>query len=115
VASSHFDDTAFILISLDEVQSGIVGVVVNLDGVEYLTAEEACRLLGVKAATLYAYVSRGVLTSYRQGIRRRRLYKRHEVEALLQIRPSAAGEPGAGARAGVREVPRAEDWIPFVN
>jgi excisionase family DNA binding protein len=88
--------------------------VVNLDGEEYLTAGEACALLGVKAATLYAYVSRGLLCSYRQGIRRRRLYKRREVDSLLQVRPSesAAGEPPRAAR---HEVPRAEDWIPFVN
>ena len=81
----------------------------NLEGEEYLTATEACAMLGVKAATLYAYVSRGLLCSYRQGIRRRRLYKRREVEKLLQIRPSA-GEPATRT-----EVPRAEDWIPFVN
>jgi excisionase family DNA binding protein len=81
----------------------------NLEGEEYLTAAEACAMLGVKAATLYAYVSRGLLSSYRQGIRRRRLYKRREVEKLLQIRPSA-GQP-----APRTEVPRAEDWIPFVN
>jgi citrate synthase len=85
--------------------------VVNLDGEEYLTAGEACALLGVKAATLYAYVSRGLLCSYRQGIRRQRLYKRREVDALLQVRPSG-GEPPRAART---EVPRAEDWIPFVN
>ena len=84
---------------------------VNLDGEEYLTAGEACALLGVKAATLYAYVSRGLLCSYRQGIRRQRLYKRREVDALLQVRPSG-GEPPRAARP---EVPRAEDWIPYVN
>jgi excisionase family DNA binding protein len=93
--------------------------VVNLDGEEYLTAAEACALLGVKAATLYAYVSRGVLQSYRQGIRRQRLYKRREVDTLLQVRPSNAEPPRAsrpgGSRGGPREVPRAEDWIPFVN
>jgi excisionase family DNA binding protein len=95
--------------------------VVNLDGEEYLTANEACALLGVKPATLYAYVSRGLLCSYRQGIRRRRLYKRREVDTLLQVRPS--GEPprlpsrqeGAGVSPARPEVPRAEDWIPFVN
>jgi excisionase family DNA binding protein len=87
--------------------------VVNLDGEEYLTAAEACALMGVKPATLYAYVSRGLLRSYRQGIRRRRLYKRREVDTLLDVRPSDAGtEPPLAARV---EVPRAEDWIPFVN
>ena len=34
-----------------------------VDGEEYLTVDEAARLLGVKPATLYAYVSRGVLRS----------------------------------------------------
>ena len=86
---------------------------VNLDGEEYLTAAEACALMGVKPATLYAYVSRGLLRSYRQGIRRRRLYKRRDVDTLLEVRPSDAGtEPPRAARV---EVPRAEDWIPFVN
>jgi excisionase family DNA binding protein len=89
--------------------------VVNLDGEEYLTAAEACALLGVKAATLYAYVSRGVLRSYRQGIRRQRLYKRREVDTLLQVRPSGAEPPRASRPEVPREVPRAEDWIPFVN
>ena len=90
--------------------------VVNLNGEEYLTAEEACALLGVKTSTLYAYVSRGVLSSYRQGIRRRRLYRRGDVERLLQLRPSGASDEPAGALpAPGRIVPRAEDWIPFVN
>ena len=53
------------------------------------------------------------ICSYRQGIRRRRLYNRREVDTLLEVRPSdAGGEPPRAARA---EVPRAEDWIPFVN
>ena len=53
-----------------------------VDGEEYLTVEEAARLLGVKPATLYAYVSRGLLRSYREGMKRQRLYRRAEVEAL---------------------------------
>jgi len=48
------------------------GAMVVLDGEEFLTVKEAARLLGVKPATLYAYVSRGVLRSYRQGIKRQR-------------------------------------------
>lgn len=98
--------------------TGIVdGTVVNLEGEDYLTAAEACALMGVKAATLYAYVSRGLIPSYRQGIRRRRLYKRRDVEALLQLRPSAGtllGEETA-AHPLSRDVPRAEDWIPYIN
>src|SRR5207302_7817178 len=98
----------------------MIDAVVNLNGEEYLTAGEACALLGVKAATLYAYVSRGLLSSYRQGIRRRRLYRRGDVEQLLQVRPSVepdepADAPPAARPAHGRRVPRAEDWIPFVN
>ena len=89
---------------------------VNLDGEEYLTAGEACTLLGVKTATLYAYVSRGVLPSYRQGIRRRRLYRRYDVERLLQLRPSGQpDEPDQPVGGVARAVPRADQWIPFVN
>ena len=71
-----------------------------------MSAREACAMLGVKPATLYAYVSRGLLSSFRQGIRRERLYRRTDVEKLLELRPSIAPAP---------RLPRAEDWIPFVN
>jgi citrate synthase len=71
-----------------------------MDGEEFLTAQEACAILGVKAATLYAYVSRGLLQSYRQGIKRMRLYRRHDVEQLTRLRDSAPrdGETSRGAR-----------------
>jgi excisionase family DNA binding protein len=64
-----------------------------IDGVEYLDVAEATALLGVKKATLYAYVSRGVLESYRMGVGRARLYRRHDVEALRAVRPSDAPRP----------------------
>jgi len=38
---------------------------VEIQGEDYLSASEASEMLGVKPATLYAYVSRGVLKSYR--------------------------------------------------
>jgi hypothetical protein len=59
-------------------------------------------MLGVKAATLYAYVSRNVLTSYRQGIRRQRLYKLSEIEELLRVKPS---------EGDFVDIPRAELWM----
>ena len=62
---------------------------VLIDGEEYLTGDEAAGLLGVKRETLYAYVSRGMLKSYRQGIKRQRLYRRAEIEGLLRLAPSA--------------------------
>ena len=87
---------------------------VILDGEEYLTVDEAAGRLDVKPATLYAYVSRGILRSYRQGIKRQRLYRRAEVESLLRLAPSSgtAGpeeEPSLARRAP--EIPLAESWI----
>jgi excisionase family DNA binding protein len=74
---------------------------------EYLTAREAADLLGVKPATLYAYVSRGLIRSYRQGIKRQRLYRRTDLEAMLRLVPSA---PGSRVEAPA-EIPLAESWI----
>jgi citrate synthase len=88
---------------------------------EYLTGEEAARRLGVKRATLYAYVSRGLLKSYRQGIKRQRLYRRADVEELLRLSPGAASAPAAAEPAAfgapeaepviVWRIPAAESWI----
>jgi excisionase family DNA binding protein len=77
---------------------------VVIAGEEYLTVDEAADRLGVKPATLYAYVSRGVLRSYRQGRQRQRLYRRVDVDGLLRLRPSAGA-------AAAPEVPLAESWI----
>ena len=68
---------------------------IELNGETYLDGSEACHLLGVKVSTLYTYVSRGILKSYKQGIKRQRLYKRAELEALLQLRPSTDPSPAA--------------------
>ena len=65
----------------------------TIDDVEYLEVDEAAALLGVKKATIYAYVSRGVFVSFRQGIGRKRLYRRTEIEALRETRPSDAPAP----------------------
>jgi citrate synthase len=80
---------------------------------EYLTADEAARHLGVKRATLYAYVSRGILPSYRQGIKRERLYRRADVERLLRVAPSGAGpaRPAPPPRLREWEIPLAETWV----
>jgi citrate synthase len=79
----------------------------TIDGEEYLDVDEATARLRVKKATLYAYVSRGVLKSYRQGVGRQRLYKRSEIEALLAVRPSGR----AGAEEGRDDgLPYADSW-----
>ena len=81
---------------------------VRVDGEEYLTMKEAARLLGVKPATLYAYVSRRVLRSYRQGIKRQRLYRRAEVDDLVRLAPAVADGPAARA---LPDIPLAESRI----
>ena len=80
-----------------------------MNGEEFLTAQEACNVLGVKPATLYAYVSRGVLKSYRQGIKRTRLYRRDEVEQLTRLHaPSEEADEQFGEADE-------HNWIPYVQ
>lgn len=92
---------------------------IELDGENYLDGEEASRLLGVKTSTLYAYVSRGILKSYKQGIKRQRLYKQSELEELLRLRPSdmpqqaTTQEEKSSTPKKLTEIPLAEDWVPY--
>ncbi len=70
-----------------KVKAGVLRMI-NIEGVEYLTAAEAAGMLGVKVTTLYSYASRGRIQSYRRGIKRERFYRRDEIEALLKMRPA---------------------------
>ncbi|MDY7086617.1 MAG: citrate synthase [Actinomycetota bacterium] len=51
-----------------------------------LTTAEVAQLLGVKPATVYAYVSRGLLGSRRNGDGKNSLFDRREVDAFLAAR-----------------------------
>ncbi len=83
---------------------------VELDGEEYLNVAEATALLGVKPATLYTYVSRGVLRSYRQAVGRQRLYRRADVAALLALRTDAVeAAPQAVYEERVAYTPKGAD------
>ena len=85
---------------------------IQLEGEEFLTVEEAAHMLGVKQSTLYAYVSRGRLRSYRRGMKRQRLYRRAEIEALMRLAPSRPPlERRTRAGAEASPVPQAESWI----
>lgn len=96
---------------------------IELEGEQYLDGGEASSFLGVKLSTLYAYVSRGILKSYKQGIKRQRLYKQSELEALLRLRPGDSPSPANTTRAADKEdstakrkpgeIPLAEDWVPY--
>lgn len=70
-----------------ESKAGVLRMI-NIEGVEYLTAAEAAGMLGVKVTTLYSYASRGRIQSYRRGIKRERFYRRDDIEALLKMRPA---------------------------
>jgi citrate synthase len=86
---------------------------VVMNGEEFLTAQEACAALAIKPATLYAYVSRGMLGSYRQGIKRTRLYRRAEIERLTRLRgPDEREKPETGQPAD--ENGDSSAWIPYV-
>src|SRR5438105_7354914 len=96
---------------------------IELNGETYLDGSEACHLLGVKMSTLYTYVSRGILKSYKQGIKRQRLYKQAELESLLRLRPSDTPSPISTKQSkeetsestkGHTEIPLAEDWVPYM-
>jgi len=89
-----------------------------MEGEEFLTAQEACAILGVKPATLYAYVSRGLLGSFRQGIKRQRLYRREDVERLIRLRgPDQDWDAAPGADESDTPDDTVHDgraWIPYV-
>jgi citrate synthase len=68
---------------------------IKMDGAAWIDAREACRRLGVKPATLYAYVSRGLVRSSEARGRQRR-YHSGDVE---RARSRAAARRGAGAAA----------------
>ena len=97
---------------------------IELDGEKYLDGDEASNFLGVKMSTLYTYVSRGILKSYKQGIKRQRLYKQEELESLLRLRPSDTPSPISTTNSstdetsepvrGRTEIPLAEDWVPYM-
>ncbi|MFE1881856.1 citrate synthase [Streptomyces diastatochromogenes] len=68
-----------------------------------LTTKETAELLGVKPETVYAYVSRGLLSSRREPGGRASTFEAREVEALARRnRREAAGSPGSGGDLSVR-------------
>ncbi|MGW4436259.1 citrate synthase [Streptomyces sp. NPDC004596] len=68
-----------------------------------LSTRETAELLGVKPETVYAYVSRGLLSSRREPGGRASTFDAKDVEALARRnRREAAGSPGSGGDLSVR-------------
>lgn len=65
----------------------------------FVDSSEACRLLQIKAATLYTYVSRGLLHPVAQPGRKTRLYLRDEVQALRARSQARMGHGAVAATA----------------
>ncbi|GAA2148478.1 citrate synthase [Humibacillus xanthopallidus] len=60
----------------------------------WITTTEAAQRLGVKRATLYAYVSRGLLQSQRRAGQQESLFDRAQIDALASAsRPSGSPQP----------------------
>ncbi|MEU6701513.1 citrate synthase [Pseudonocardia sp. NPDC046786] len=80
---------------------------------DFLTVEETAQRLGVKRDTVYAYASRGLLTSVRGARRRGSRFARAEVEALA-ARGREAGEPSGVVeriRTGITLVADGGPWF----
>jgi citrate synthase len=68
-----------------------------------LSTKETAELLGVKPETVYAYVSRGQLSSRREPGGRGSTFDAEEVAALARRnRREGGGSPGSGGELSVR-------------
>ena len=82
---------------------------------DLLTARDTCRLLGISQATLYAYVSRGLLESRPGKDHRSRLYLRQEVERLAQRKRDGRGAASGAAQSLDRGLPVLETQISLIR
>src|SRR5690606_40644814 len=98
-------------------------VLINLDAVnqyvamkdELISAADACGLLGISASTLYAYVSRGLLQSRPGADHRSRVYRRLDVDKLLQRKRAGRGAARGAAQSLDRGLPVMETRISLIR
>ena len=104
------------------------GVLINLDHLnqcvampseparpDLLSARETCGILGITQATLYAYVSRGLLESRPGPDHRSRLYPRQDVERLAQRKRAGRGAARGAAQSLDRGLPVLETQISLIR
>ena len=82
---------------------------------DLLTARETCHMLGISQATLYAYVSRGLLESRPGKDQRSRLYLRQDVERLAQRKQVGRGAARGAAQSLDRGLPVLETRISLIR
>ena len=82
---------------------------------DFLPAREACRLLGISQATLYAYVSRGLVESRPGADHRSRVYLRRDIERLLQRKQAGRGAARGAAQSLDRGLPVLETRISLIR
>ncbi|MBL8261286.1 MAG: citrate synthase family protein [Xanthomonadaceae bacterium] len=82
---------------------------------DLLTARETCKLLGISQATLYAYVSRGLIESRPGPDHRTRLYARLDVERLAQRKQVGRSAAAAAAHSLDRGLPVLETRISLIR
>jgi citrate synthase len=81
----------------------------------YLTSEEATIRLGISAATLYAYVSRGLVESRPGRDRRSRVYRRRDIERLAARKRAGRGAARGAAQSLDRGLPVMETRISLIR
>lgn len=99
---------------------GVYGVLMtdHAAEAERLTTREAAERLGVKPATLYAYVSRGLLTSRRGPGGRGSTFDPQEVDALVRRNrreAASGGEPTQRIRTGLTLIDADRYWFRGVD
>ena len=82
---------------------------------DLMPAQEACALLGISTATLYAYVSRGLVESRPGPDHRSRVYLRRDVERLAQRKKAGRGAARGAAQSLDRGLPVMETAISLIR
>ena len=82
---------------------------------DFIPAAEACERLGISPATLYAYVSRGLLQSRPGPDHRSRVYRRSDVDKLLQRKRVGRGAARGAAQSLDRGLPVMETRISLIR
>ena len=100
-----------------------IDLLINLDRMnqyvamsdEFIPAARACELLGISPATLYAYVSRGLVQSRPGPDHRSRVYRRSDVDKLLQRKRAGRGAARGAAQSLDRGLPVMETRISLIR